>query len=113
MPLQLETHPAGEPFTAAAVAHIEAEGAAALAARGRYVLALSGGNTPRAIYRRWGETSTLDWAKVVLLFGDERCVPPDHDDSNYGMVKASLLELLAVRPTVYRMPGEEIGRAHV
>lgn len=108
MPLQIETHPAGEPFTAAAVARIEAEGAAALAARGRYVLALSGGNTPRAIYRRWGETSALDWAKVVLLFGDERCVPPDHDDSNYGMVKASLLELLAVRPTVYRMPGEDL-----
>ena len=67
--------------------------AAAVAARGRFTLALSGGNTPRALYQLLAaEYSTrLPWSSSQLYFGDERCVPPDNPDSNYGMASESLL----------------------
>jgi 6-phosphogluconolactonase len=38
------------------------------------------------------ELRSIDWQKVHFFFGDERCVPPDHADSNYRMVRASLLK---------------------
>jgi 6-phosphogluconolactonase len=107
VPSHIEIAPAGDAFTEAAVHRIETLAAECVRERGRFVLSLAGGNTPKAIYRRWGETSRLDWSKAVLLYGDERCVPPHHPDSNHGMVEASLLTQLAERPTVYRMAGEE------
>ena len=79
---------------------------AAVAARGRFVLALSGGSTPQALYRLLAAPAyddVLPWSATVVLWGDERCVPPDDPDSNYGMVAQSgLLE----RPfaAVERMP---------
>jgi len=90
-----------------AVAFLDGYGAQCLAGRGRFVLSLAGGSTPKAIYKRWGEASTLDWARVHLPFGDERCVPPDHPDSNAGMVSESLLKRLSTQPAVYRMAGED------
>jgi 6-phosphogluconolactonase len=84
--------------------------AAAVAARGRCRLALAGGSTPRGIYQRLaadGEPA-IDWARVELFFGDERHVPPDHAESNYRMVRESLLARLAgPPPAVHRMRGEE------
>lgn len=55
-------------------------------------VSLAGGSTPRALYQRLAETSEIDWKKVHLLWGDERFVAPDHNDSNYRMVKESLLD---------------------
>ena len=46
-------------------------------ARGRFTLALSGGNTPRALYRRMADGPRLPWDRTVFCFGDERNVPPD------------------------------------
>jgi len=71
--------------------------AAALAAeRGqpRFVLALAGGSTPKAAYRLLAtrDRDAVDWSRVVIVFGDERCVPPDHPDSNYRMAKEALLD---------------------
>src|SRR5690348_6341410 len=60
-------------------------------------IALSGGSTPKSLYSLIadrvdkGSAPGIDWGKVHLFFGDERCVPPDHPDSNYRMVKQSLL----------------------
>ena len=60
-------------------------------------IALSGGSTPKALYSLIadrvdkGQAPGIDWGDVHLFFGDERCVPPDHPDSNYRMVKQSLL----------------------
>lgn len=74
--------------------------------RGRFVLALSGGSTPRLLYRLL-EPADLDWSRVVLVFGDERCVPPDHPDSNYRMVREALLERVPVpAANVHRVRGE-------
>jgi 6-phosphogluconolactonase len=69
------------------------------------VLALGGGATPRPLYER---LSAIDypWSEVDVLFTDERCVPPDHPDSNVGMVDRALLSRLDSPPRVHRMPGE-------
>jgi 6-phosphogluconolactonase len=57
---------------------------------GRFTLALSGGSTPRLLYSLF-ERQELDWSKVHLFFGDERCVSPEHAESNYRMVREALL----------------------
>lgn len=81
---------------------------AALAERGECRIGLSGGNTPRPIY---GELSRLGrelpWEKVRFTFGDERCVPPNDEQSNYRMARESLFEPAAVpEKSVLRMRGE-------
>ncbi|MCB1232484.1 MAG: 6-phosphogluconolactonase [Verrucomicrobiae bacterium] len=70
-------------------------------------LSLCGGSTPRSIYAALAERKDIDWTRVLLTFGDERCVPPDHADSNYRMVKESLLDPGEVpSASVMRMAGE-------
>jgi 6-phosphogluconolactonase len=69
-------------------------------------LVLTGGSTPRAAYERAAGVRD-DWSGVAVWFTDERCVPPDHDQSNYGMVKAALLDRIdGGQPTVHRMAAE-------
>jgi 6-phosphogluconolactonase len=82
---------------------------AALAARGTFRLGLAGGNTPRKIHQELVQRAGSDfpWEKVVITFGDERCVPPDHADSNYLMAKESLLDHVPIpAENVLRMRGE-------
>lgn len=74
-----------------AVTLIKREAEAALAARGEFRLALSGGNTPKPVYEALAEQD-LDWSRVVITFGDERCVPPDDAQSNYRMAKLALFD---------------------
>ena len=85
----------------------------AIASRGIFRLALSGGETPRRIHAELAQISTdLDWSKVLVTFGDERCVPPDHADSNFGMAKSSLLDHVAIPPeNVLRIRGEVDAQA--
>lgn len=67
---------------------------AALAQRGAFHVALSGGSTPRRLYRLLAEPAyraRIDWRRVHLYFGDERAVPTAHADSNFRMVHESLL----------------------
>lgn len=66
---------------------------AALDEHGRFVVALSGGNTPRSVYSLIASDykSSLRWEKVFVFFGDERPVAPDSSDSNYRMAYESLL----------------------
>ncbi len=82
-----------------------AERIAAAASAGGHV-ALAGGSTPRAAYERLAGMA-VDWSRCTLWFGDERCVPPQDERSNYGMVRAALLDRLDGRgPAVRRMAGE-------
>ena len=60
--------------------------------RAPFRLALSGGATPRETYRLLGARKDLSWDCVEIFFSDERFVPPDHPDSNYGMVRNTLLK---------------------
>jgi 6-phosphogluconolactonase len=75
------------------------------AGKGGHVV-VTGGSTPRTTYERAAPLLD-DWSAVELWFSDERCVPPDHEHSNYGMVKAALLDRIEGRaPGVHRMEGE-------
>lgn len=69
---------------------------AAIAARGCFHLALAGGNTPRRLYERLAEHENVEWNRWEIWFGDERCVPPDHADSNYRMARETLLARVAI-----------------
>ncbi len=82
----------------------------ALALKGRFSLALAGGSTPRLLYQRLSMEPFIDrfdWSKVHIYFGDERCVPPDHADSNYRMAREAMLQHLPIpMDNIYRMRGE-------
>ena len=84
---------------------------AAIQAHGRFAVALSGGSTPRLVYSRLaGEpfVSSLDWSRVHVLWGDERCVPPDHEASNFRMARETLLDYVPVpEANVHRIRGED------
>jgi len=79
--------------------------------RGRFLLALSGGSTPQRLYSTLTQSEwkqRMDWRRTAFLFGDERCVPPDHAESNYAMAQAALFQPLGIGPDqVYRMKGED------
>jgi len=93
-----------------AAAEIGRSAARAAQARGLAAVALAGGTTPRRAYQRLAEPEGhegVPWEKVLLFFGDERCVPPDHPDSNQWMVREALLARLPVpAANVFRMAGE-------
>ncbi|MBC8448967.1 MAG: 6-phosphogluconolactonase [Chloroflexi bacterium] len=79
----------------------------AIAARGRFLVALAGGSTPRAAYELLATepfAASVDWTRVHLFWGDERCVPPDHPDSNYRMARETLLDRVQIpAANVHRM----------
>lgn len=86
---------------------VAAAAAEAIAERGRFTIALSGGNTPRPVYQRLASAS-LDWSKLHVFFGDERCVSPRDARSNYHMAKLALLDRVPVPyENVLRMRGED------
>jgi 6-phosphogluconolactonase len=97
-----------EPGLIAGAAEVIAtEAREAIAARGRFSIALAGGNTPRPVYEQLA-SADLDWTRVVVAFGDERCVPPDDPRSNYLMAKAALLDRAPIpAANVLRMRGED------
>ena len=79
----------------------------AAAERGRFVIALAGGTTPRIAYERLAELSPMPWAATHVWFGDERCVPPDDPDSNYRMAREALLGRVPIpEAQVTRIEGE-------
>ena len=96
----------------AAAGHFVRRARAAVQARGRFTVALSGGSTPRALYSLLALDQTLrlgvPWDKVFFFWGDERHVPPDHAESNYGMAYAQLLSKVPVpEVNVQRFLGEQ------
>ena len=84
--------------------------ASAVAARGQATIALSGGSTPRRTHELLSEPPLRDivpWDQVHVFWGDERCVPPDHPDSNYRMAHETLLSRVPLPPrNVHRTPTE-------
>jgi 6-phosphogluconolactonase len=83
-------------------------GLAAVRDRGIFRLGLSGGNTPRLVFSELSKKAQdLPWDKVQITFGDERCVPPDDEQSNYQMARESLLRVVPIpEGNVFRMQGE-------
>jgi 6-phosphogluconolactonase len=81
----------------------------ALSSEGRFTIALSGGSTPRLLYETLlsRDAARLDWERTHVFWGDERCVPPDHPESNYEMAYQALLSKVTVSPeNIHRMRGE-------
>ncbi|MDA8360386.1 MAG: 6-phosphogluconolactonase [Gammaproteobacteria bacterium] len=71
-------------------------------------VALSGGRTPEAFYRILGTHSAdCPWSSLEIFFSDERAVPPDHADSNYGMAYEAWLKTAASNTVIHRIRGEE------
>jgi 6-phosphogluconolactonase len=87
---------------------IVSKGQEAIKRFGVFRLGLAGGNTPKAIYAALAaRAGSLEWAKVQITFGDERCVAPDHCDSNYRMASESLLARVPIpEGNVFRIRGE-------
>ena len=83
----------------------------AIEERGIFRVALSGGSTPKTVYPLLLEPERrdrVDWSKVEFFWGDERTVPPDHPESNFGVAYGMLISQLPhVRPNrIHRMPAE-------
>lgn len=95
-------------FVSDAAAFILALARTALAERGEFRIALSGGNTPRPVYAEFGRIARdLPWERVRFTFGDERCVPPDDAESNFRMARESLFDPQSIPETsVMRLRGE-------
>jgi len=94
----------------AAATRVAHELTRAIAERGQASLALAGGTTPKATYEALAGLP-LDWSRIDVFFGDERCVPADHADSNYRMAKAALFDRITIpAERVHRMQGELADR---
>jgi 6-phosphogluconolactonase len=86
----------------------------AVAARGRFSVALSGGSTPRRLYQLLADKpfrDQIDWNKIEIFWGDERGVPPTHPDSNYRMAREALLDKVPIPAAhIHRMAAEREDR---
>lgn len=84
------------------------QAAAALTARGRFNLVLSGGSTPRQLYEELAKPAwaqQLAWKNIYIFWGDERLVPPDDPRSNFRMAKQALLDHINIPPeNIYPIP---------
>ncbi len=95
-------------FAADAADFILGQAHKAIGERNEFRIALSGGNTPRPVYARLAAVAhDLPWESIRITFGDERCVPPEDEDSNFRMVRETLLVPAAVpQKSIMRMRGE-------
>lgn len=82
------------------------------AARGSFTVALSGGETPRELYRHLARqqfAAKIPWRRVHVYWGDERCVPPDDARSNYGMARDAFIKHVPLpEANVHRLRGEDV-----
>lgn len=114
-PPHLEIFHDYEALVQAAADKVVQIGSQAIEENGMFTAALSGGSTPRSLYTLLvtGKFERpIDWSRVHLFWGDERCVPPDDPRSNYRMVRESLLDGVPIPPAnVHRIHGEEDPKA--
>jgi 6-phosphogluconolactonase len=107
----IEIFPTPDALADAVARHVVTSAANAIATTGRFTIALSGGSTPEAAYRRLATRDSrldLDWRLTHVLWGDERCVPPDDPRSNYRMAKEALLDRVPIPPDhIHRIRGED------
>src|SRR6266446_8961001 len=111
MRADLAVLPSAAALADAAAGRFVAAAGDAIASRGQFIVALSGGSTPRDTYLCLGTedfVSRVMWSRVQVLWGDERCVPPHHVASNYRMARETLLDRVPVpAENVHRIRGED------
>jgi 6-phosphogluconolactonase len=113
MAVRLEVVADGDALAAAAAVEFLHLGADALRRQGVFRVALAGGTTPRAAYERiassWREApgGALDWSRIHLFWGDERMVPADDPESNFGMAHWALISRVPIpEENVHRIAGD-------
>ncbi len=103
-------YPDSQSFIDGAASFIADAAEQAIGERSHFTIALSGGNTPRPIYARLATADyvdRIDWPKVHIFFGDERCVPSDDTRCNYRMARETLFDHVPLPPAnVHRIQGE-------
>jgi len=110
-PARVEVLPSTELAAEAAAARFVAAAARALQARGTFTVALSGGHTPQRVYQLLATprlATRVDWSRVQVCWGDERCVPPDSAESNFRMAQEALLSHVPLPAShLHRIRGED------
>lgn len=103
-------YPDAEFLARAAADHFIEIAEQAVRERGLFSVAFSGGNTPLMLYHLLATepfSERVDWSRTHIFWGDERCVPPDHADSNYFRASQALLERVPIPPeNIHRIPAE-------
>src|SRR2546422_6830462 len=111
MRADLAVLPSAAALADAAAGRFVAAAGDAIASRGQFIVALSGGETPRGSYLRLGTEALVSkvlWSRVQVLWGDERCVLPNDVESNYRMARETLLDRVPVpAANVHRIHGED------
>ena len=104
--------PDADSLTQRAARHFVEAAQAAVAARGRARIAISGGSAPKPVFQALADPSLpwrarMPWGKLDLFWVDERCVPPDDETSNYRMTREAMLEHVPLPPAqIHRLEGE-------
>jgi len=108
--MNVRVYPDADLLKRAAAEHMTALSEASINAQGYFSIALSGGSTPKAVYELLTDKSFsryVDWEHTHIFWGDERCVPPDHTESNYRMARLALLDQVPLPVSnIHRMKGE-------
>jgi 6-phosphogluconolactonase len=105
--LSVHIYSSSEELSAAAAREFAARAKEAIEERGRFAVVLAGGSTPESTYQILARdySDRIAWSKVYVFFGDERAVPPHHEDSNLKMASEVLLDHVPVG-NVHRIRGE-------
>jgi 6-phosphogluconolactonase len=105
--LSVHVYGSSEELSRAAAREFAARAEEAIEERGRFAVVLAGGSTPETMYGILARDyiDGIDWSKVYVFFGDERSVPPHHEDSNLKMASEVLLDHVPVA-NVHRIRGE-------
>lgn len=108
--MSIRVYPDADLLKRAAAEHVITLSEASINAQGYFSIALSGGSTPKAVYELLTDKAFsryVDWEHTHIFWGDERCVPPDHTESNYRMARLALLDNVSLPVTnIHRMKGE-------
>jgi 6-phosphogluconolactonase len=112
--MQISVYPDTDTLSRDAAQYIVRLANESVVLHGRFTIALSGGTTPRKLYGMLGDEpyrSQIDWALVDIFWSDERCVPPDSEDSNYLLAQQVLLNKIPIPAAqIHRMPADELDR---
>ena len=106
----IERFPDSHALARAAAEHFIRLADEAITLRGRFAVALSGGETPKMLYQQLAGAemaARVHWSRIYVFWGDERCVAPDDADSNYRLAYESLLRHIPIPPeNIHRIHGE-------
>ncbi len=105
--LRIHEYPTPQAVADAVCQRILQAAHAAIAVRGRFVLALAGGATPRMAYAQLAQVQNVAWDRWWIFYGDERCLPATHPERNSVMAETAWLAQVPIpRPQIYTIPAE-------